>query len=151
MTGLVREETIGIDRARTIGFLGDDDRVYSTPSMVNDVEYACWRLIQAHVDPGKTSLGTQVAVRHLAPTPMGEQVTIIVRVVAVQRRRIRLSAEVRDRTGVVGRGEHERVLVDRARHRERLAHRRAGAALAPTQTQQTQQETMNVREARTLD
>jgi predicted thioesterase len=128
--GLVRTETLTVDRDRTIGFLGEADRVYSTPSMVNDVEYACWRLLQQHIDPAQTSLGVQVSLQHLGPTPLGEEVTVAVRVDAVARRRVDFSAEVTDRTGVVGRGQHQRVLVDLLRHRERLAQRR-GLPAAP--------------------
>jgi predicted thioesterase len=135
--GLVRTETLTVDRDRTIGFLGEEDRVYSTPSMVNDVEYACWRLIESLVNPSQTSLGVRVSLEHLGATPVGEQVSVTVRVESVEDRRVRFSALVSDCMGVVGRGEHERALVDRERHRARLAGRRmegaARGAHAPDQ------------------
>ena len=31
--------TIDVDRTRTIGFMGDEGRVYATPSMISDFEY----------------------------------------------------------------------------------------------------------------
>jgi len=126
--GLERTETLCVDRARTIDFLGEVNRVYSTPSMVNDVEYACWRLIQAHLQPGQTSLGVEVSMQHLASTPVGEQVTIRVRVESVQGRRIHLSAQVRDAVCVVGQGEHRRAVVNRDRYAAHLAARRGDAA-----------------------
>ena len=118
--GLRRTERIEIDRPRTIGFLGDEMRVYSTPSMVGDVEYATLRLIQEHLDEGESSLGIRIAVDHLAPTPLGEWVEIHLEVKSVEGRKVRVEAEVRDAIEVVGRAEHIRFVIDIKRHAERL-------------------------------
>ena len=118
--GLRRTERIEIDRPRTIGFLGDEMRVYSTPSMVGDVEYATLRLIQEHLDEGESSLGIRIAVDHLAPTPPGEWVEIHLEVKSVEGRKVRVEAEVRDAIEVVGRAEHVRFVIDMKRHAERL-------------------------------
>ena len=123
--GLTRTETVRVDTERTIAFLGDAHRVYSTPSMVNDVEYACWRLLEQHQEPGWTSVGVEVSMQHLGPTPEGEDVQVVVRIEAVEGRRVSFSAEVHDRVGVVGRALHERALVNLARHRARIEARQA--------------------------
>ena len=122
--GLRRTERIEIDRPRTIGFLGDEMRVYSTPSMVGDVEYASLRLIQEHLDEGESSLGIRIAVDHLAPTPPGEWVEIHLEVKSVEGRKVRVEAEVRDAVEVVGRAEHVRFVIDVKRHAERLKARK---------------------------
>jgi len=118
--GLRGIERIAIDRPRTIGFLGDELRVYSTPSMVGDVEYASLRLIQEHLDEGESSLGIRIAVDHLAPTPPGEWVEIHLEVKSVEGRKVRVEAEVRDAIELVGRAEHVRFVIDVKRHAERL-------------------------------
>ena len=118
--GLRRTERIEIDRSRTIGFLGDEMRVYSTPSMVGDVEYATLRLIQEHLDEGESSLGIRIAVDHLAPTPLGEWVEIHLEVRSIEGRKVRVEAEVRDAIEVVGRAEHVRFVIDVKKHAERL-------------------------------
>jgi len=118
--GLRRVERIEIDRPRTIGFLGDEMRVYSTPSMVGDVEYATLRLIQEHLDEGESSLGIRIAVDHLAPTPLGEWVEIHLEVRSIEGRKVRVEAEVRDAIEVVGRAEHVRFVIDVKKHAERL-------------------------------
>jgi hypothetical protein len=51
-SGVSRTDRITIDADRTIGFLGEALRVYSTPSMVRDIEYASRSLIQDHLDEG---------------------------------------------------------------------------------------------------
>lgn len=124
-SGLTRSETIVVDRTRTIEFLGDAHRIYSTPSMVNDVEYACLRLIQSHIDRSQTSLGAHVSMSHLAATPLGEEVTISVRIESIEGRRVHLSATVADRLAIIGEGRHERVVVDLDRFRQRLQQRRS--------------------------
>jgi predicted thioesterase len=118
--GLRRTVRIEIDSARSIGFLGEELRVYSTPSMVKDIEYTSLELIQAHLDPGESSVGIHVEVDHLAATPLGQWVDVDVEVVSVDGRKVALDAEVRDALETVGRGRHVRFVIDVARQAERL-------------------------------
>ncbi len=103
-------------------------RVYSTPSMVGDVEYASLRLIQEHLDEGESSVGIKVAVDHLAPTPAGQWVEIALEVKSVEGRKVRLEAEVRDALEPVGRAEHVRFVIDVRKHAERLKAKAAKLA-----------------------
>lgn len=123
--GLARTETVTVDRERTIAFLGEEMRVYSTPAMVSDTEYACFRLLDEHLEEGESSVGIHVAMDHVGATPIGEAVRIHVEVEAVDGRRVSFRAEVRDAVETVGRGAHTRFVIDRARHAERLADKRA--------------------------
>ena len=43
---------IVIDRDRTIGFMGEEARVYATPRLVSDVEMTCRELLLAHCEEG---------------------------------------------------------------------------------------------------
>ena len=113
-------ETVHVDRDRTIGFMGEAGRVYSTPSMVSDVEYACLRLIQKHLPEGQSSVGMHVSVDHLAPTPLGTDVHVTVTVSAVDGRKVTLSASVHDALELVGTGTHVRFLVDVPRQIRRI-------------------------------
>ena len=124
VAGIRRVEHANVDETNTIGFLGEALRVYSTPSMVHDIEYACWRLMDAHLDPGETSLGVHVAVDHLGATPIGHRVEIAVTVKSVGGRKVVLDAEVRDASEVVGRGTHVRVVTRVDRLRSGIASKR---------------------------
>ena len=126
--GIRRVEHATVDETNAISFLGEDLRVYSTPSMVNDIEYACYRLIGGHLDPGETSLGVHVAVDHLGATPIGHRVEIAVMVRSVEGRKVTFDAEVRDAAEVVGRGTHVRVVtvIERLRPRVALKRERLG-------------------------
>jgi len=124
IAGIRSVEHADVDESSTIDFLGDELRVYSTPSMVHDVEYACYRLIGDHLDPGETSLGVHVAVDHLGATPIGHGVEIAVTVQSVEGRKVTLEVEVRNAAEVVGRGTHVRVVTEVERLRSRVASKR---------------------------
>ena len=124
VAGIRKVEHVAADESNTISFLGEALRVYSTPSMVHDVEYACYRLIGVHLDPGETSLGVHVAMDHLGATPIGHRVEIAVTVRSVDGRKVSLDAEVRDGVEVVGRGTHVRVVTEVGRLRVRVATKR---------------------------
>ena len=119
--GVSHKERIVLDRDRTIGFLGESSRVYSTPSMVRDIEYSSLKLVQEHLDEGESSVGIHVSVDHLAATPLGQSVDLELRVVEVDRRKVVLEATIADALETVGRGKHIRFVIDVALHAERLA------------------------------
>ena len=48
--GISRTSRIEIDRDRTIGFMGEEGRVYATPKLVHDIEHTCRDLILEHSD-----------------------------------------------------------------------------------------------------
>ena len=126
--GIATTKSITIDEARCIGFMGKEAAVYATPRMVNDVEYTCRDLLLEHLDAGEDSVGAHVSIDHLAPTPMGMQVSIEVKIAEVDRRKVVFSFSVRD-IEEVGRGTHVRYVVETAKTRERLAAKRAKAGL----------------------
>ena len=72
--GVSLTRRIAIDRDRTIGFMGEDARVYATPSMIMDIERTCRELIMEHADAGEDSVGIEVSVKHLAATLPGMNV-----------------------------------------------------------------------------
>ena len=87
-----------VDHDRTIGFMGEEGRVYGTPYLVRDIEQTCRQLLLDHGDAGEDSVGTDIAIKHLAPTLLGMSVEITVSVTAVEGRRVR----IRD----IGQGRH---------------------------------------------
>lgn len=129
--GISRHEKISVDRDRTISFLGEELRVYATPSMVADIEYVTLRLIAEHLDDGESSVGMHIAVDHLGATPLGETVDVVVTVREIDGRKIAVDAEVRDALEVVGRGRHTRFVIDIAKQGERLRKKKSAIAAAP--------------------
>jgi fluoroacetyl-CoA thioesterase len=122
-------KTLLVDESRVIGFMGKEAAVYATPRMVSDVEYTCRDLLLEHLDPGEDSVGAHVSIDHLAPTPMGLQVTVEVKIAEIDRRKVVFDFSVRDPVEEVGRGRHVRFVVETAKTKERLAAKRAKAGL----------------------
>ena len=118
--GLSLVRRLIIDRERTIGFMGEEGRVYATPRLVRDVEHACRDLILEHADAGEDSVGMEIALKHLAPSLPGMTVEIDVRVVAVDRRKISFEVSARDELDEISAGTHARFVVDVAKTIERL-------------------------------
>jgi predicted thioesterase len=119
--GVTTTRQLVVDSARTISFMGEDLRVYATPSMVHDVEYACRDLLVQHHDQGEDSVGARVEIDHLAPSLLGQHVTVEVRVAEVALPRVSFEVEVKDELDTVGRAKHVRFVVDTARQGARLA------------------------------
>ena len=120
--------TITIDRARTIGFMGEEARVYATPSMILDIEHTCRELILQHADTGEDSVGIEVSVKHLAATLPGMTVEISVKVIAVEGRKVTFEVAARDELEAVSAGSHARFVVDIAKTIERIKAKAAKIA-----------------------
>jgi fluoroacetyl-CoA thioesterase len=118
--GVSRVNRITIDRDRTIGFMGEEGRVYATPRLIGDIEYTCRDLILAHADAGEDSVGVEVAIKHLAPTLLGMTVEIMVRVTAVEGRKVTFEVAASDELDETSRGTHTRFVVDVAKTIQRL-------------------------------
>ncbi|MCC2110908.1 MAG: LysR family transcriptional regulator [Hyphomicrobiales bacterium] len=128
--GVSETRKITVDRDRTIDFMGDDCRVYATPSLVRDIEQTCRDLIVAHADDGEDSVGSFVTVYHTAPTLLGMSAEITVTVKEVEGRRVRFEITGKDDLDPICKGEHERFVVDVAKTAERLKGKAAKAASA---------------------
>ena len=118
--GLAHTREITVDEPRVINFMGDDCRVYATPRIISDVEYTCRDFLLAHLDAGEDSVGTKVNWEHVGPALLGADITISIKVVGVDGRRVTFEALVNDGADAVARGTHERFIVDVQKVRERL-------------------------------
>jgi len=128
--GVSRVSRFEIDRGRTIGFMGEEGRVYGTPYLVRDIEQTCRQLLLDHGDVGEDSVGTDIAIKHLAPTLLGMSVEITVSVTAVEGRRVVFEISAKDDIERISTGRHGRFVVDVNKTIERLkakAAKRGGA------------------------
>ena len=98
--------------------------VLATPVMIMAMENAALNAIRPFLEPPETALGTVVAVRHLAATPLGQRVRAEAEVTKVDGRRIEFTLSARDESEEIGRGTHERMVVDYDRIAERVAAKR---------------------------
>lgn len=102
-----------VSEADSIRFLGDGvPPSLSTPSMINWMEFAARDGVKPHLEQGQDTVGTRVEVEHLAATPLGAEVTYRASLIGVNGRRLSFEIEALDEKEVVGRGRHERYIVD---------------------------------------
>jgi len=125
--GVQESREVSVDRDRTIGFMGDEGRVYATPAMVGDFEALCRDLLLVHLDEGEDSVGTRVEVDHLAATPEGLKVELTAAIESVEGRLVTFRIEGRDPLDTIAKGRHCRFVVDTAKTFERLAAKAAKA------------------------
>ena len=98
--------------------------VFATPMMVTAMENAALNAVRGYLDAGESAVGTAIDVRHLAATPAGHEVTAEAEVTRVDGRRVAFNVKARDEKEEIGRGTHERMVVDLRRLDERLSAKR---------------------------
>ena len=119
--GIELQQERVVRRDDCITFLGADVRPsLATPAMIGWMEICCRDALLEHLEEGQDSVGIKVNVEHLAATPMGQAVTYAAKVIAVDRRRVEFEVEAADDSEVVGRGTHERFVIDVERFAARL-------------------------------
>jgi predicted thioesterase len=123
--GATKERTITVDSNQTTSFLWEGENVLSTPSMIAEMEETCRLLLkeQAVPDSEWDSVGTIVDIKHLAATPVGAEVSLRVKVVSVDGRRVMFEVEARDRLEKVGEGRHERFIINVPRFRAKFSEK----------------------------
>jgi predicted thioesterase len=125
--GEVVETSQEVTMDRTASHIGSGAvRVYATPAMALFVERTCHGLIARHLPEGKTSVGVELRVRHLAPTPLGGVVHLRAEVVAVEGEAVTFTCELRDDVERVGEVEHTRRVVNLERFLRRVEAKSKG-------------------------
>ena len=124
VAGISTTTKILVDRERTIAFMGDEGRVYGTPSMILDIEYIARNWLLDHLDDNEDTVGTHISLDHVAATVENDSIEITLTVEEINGRAIKLIAQVKDSLEVVGKGVHNRFVVDKEKTFERLEAKR---------------------------
>jgi fluoroacetyl-CoA thioesterase len=126
--GLTHTQRVVVDRDRTIGFMGETMRVYSTPRMVSDIEMTCKDFLAQYLTDEQNSVGMRVEIDHLGPALLDTWVDVAITVTEVDRRKVTFEAEVRDALDVIGKAKHIRFVVELAKQKERLEAKKSKLA-----------------------
>jgi predicted thioesterase len=119
---------MGVDESMTARRVGSGDTdVLATPVIVRLVEQAALVALHGWLPNELTTVGTSVLLTHEAPTALRGRIDVSVWLEPGIDRRLRFGFEADDGMGVVARGVHERVIVDRARFLGAAEDRRAAA------------------------
>ena len=112
--GITRERSYTVTDRMGVGHLGDGvPSVLSTPSMIGLMERTCMELVTPWMEENEQTVGIHVDVRHLAPTRIGQEVTIKATLQEFEGKRFRFAIEAVNDQGVkIGTGFHRRSLIN---------------------------------------
>jgi predicted thioesterase len=111
--GTAASKSLTVTTADTAMAIGSGDVVaLGTPRVVALCEEAAVAALAGLLADESTTVGTNISLDHLAPTPVGRTVTACATVTAVDGKKISFSVVVNDGDTVAARGAHTRVVVD---------------------------------------
>jgi len=105
--------------------------VFATGFMVGLMEWTCLHVMAPHLDEGEGSLGVHINVSHVAATVPGQTVTVDATCTRVDGRRLYFEVSAHDGIDLIGKGEHQRMVVDWARFEQRVNEKAKLARVAP--------------------
>ncbi len=119
--GLTGEATTIVVYENTAAAVGAGGvEVFGTPMMIALMENAAWRAVANSLDEGHVTVGIVVNVRHLAATPLGQQVRATAELVEIDGSRLVFNVEAYDEKRKIGEGRHERFVVNLERFVTRI-------------------------------
>jgi predicted thioesterase len=127
--GLKGELSQIVDDTNTASFWGSGGLpVYSTPCLVALLEGACFFTVGALLPEGWSTVGTEVAISHLAPSPRGRTIRAFGELLEVDGRRLVFKVEAYDeidgkRNQLIAQGTHGRFIVNNERFMAKAENR----------------------------
>ncbi len=94
--------------------------VFATPALVALMENASYKCIEGYLPQTYSSVGTEINIAHLKATLPGEEVYAISKTVAFDGRKVSFEIEAYDSKGLIGKGTHQRFLIDTVKFMAKL-------------------------------
>lgn len=114
--GIKGSHTVVADAANSAKTMGSGTLdVFATPAMIALMEQTAWESVAPHLEEGQGTVGIRLDVSHDAPTPFGMTITCESELVEIDGRRLVFEVTARDETGIIGKGRHERFIIDESK------------------------------------
>ncbi len=125
--GMTYEAFAKVSQENTAQQMGSGGlRVYATPALVALMESAAYQLAQGELEEGKTSVGIEMNVKHMAATPVGMEVHAKATLTKIDGKKLYFSIEAFDEKVQIGSAEHIRYVVDGESFQKRADEKRNG-------------------------
>lgn len=98
-------------------------KILATGYMVAIMEWTCMRTLIGHLDDDEATLGVQINVSHVAPTPPGALLIVEATLTRVEGRHLYFEVHAHDDVGEVGSGTHDRAVINVNRFQTQLGKR----------------------------
>jgi fluoroacetyl-CoA thioesterase len=121
--GTKSERRIKVSHNQTTSFLWEGENVFSTPSMISEMEETCRLLLKEQflkVDSEWDSVGTVVDINHTAATPVGADIILKAEITNVDGRRVQFKVSTEDNLEQIGEGTHERFIINIPKFKEKF-------------------------------
>lgn len=99
--------------------------VFATPAMLALMEKTAFTSVAEYLNEGCGSVGTKVDIEHVASSPVGMKITCDSELIEVEGRKLVFKVEAYDEKGLIGKGTHERFIVENKKFQEKTDHKLA--------------------------
>ena len=112
--GLKNSAELTVKESDTAKEMGSGSlKVLATPTMLCLMEKAAADLAEENLPQEMTSVGILLNVKHTAPTPVGMKIYAEATLAEIDERKLKFEVAAFDERGEIGRGTHERFIVNR--------------------------------------
>lgn len=120
--GMNREASFRVGEENTAIHVGSgNSKVLATPWMIAFMERTSHQLLAEVLPEGFSSVGIQVDIRHLAPTPVGSTIRVKTQVREINGARVTFEVQAWDHVEKIGQGTHQRFVIDEQRFLQRAS------------------------------
>lgn len=99
--------------------------VFATPAMLALMEKTAFTSVAEYLNEGFGSVGTKVDIEHVASSPVGMKITCDSELIEVEGRKLVFKVEAYDEKGLIGKGTHERFIVENKKFQEKTDNKLA--------------------------
>lgn len=125
--GLKHEEVMIVRRKHTVPHVDEEwpgfvemPFVFATAMLVGFVEQTCIMAIRPYLETGQITVGTYIDMSHTSPTLIGSSVTARIELVSIVGSKLKFSQVCMDDNTEIGRGFHERAIINEKNFMARL-------------------------------
>ncbi len=112
-TGLKGQQSEIVTDEKTAAAMGSGTLpVYATPAMIALMEKTAMMSVAHELEDGQATVGTNLEIAHMAACGLGTKVSCESELVEIDRKRLVFSVTAYDGETVIGKGRHERFIID---------------------------------------
>ncbi len=112
-TGIKGLQTVTVTKENSAKEMGSGTLdVFATPAMIALMEKTAWSSVAPFLEEGQGTVGIKLEISHDAPTPVGMTVTCESELIKIDGRRLVFSVTANDGKDIIGKGTHERFIID---------------------------------------
>ena len=125
--GITGKQTITVTEEKTAQAMGSGTLpVFATPAMLALMEKTAFMSVADKLNEGCGTVGTKVEIEHVASSPIGMKITCDSKLVAIEGRKLVFSVEAYDAKGLIGKGTHERFIIESKKFQEKTDRKLEG-------------------------